>query len=468
MSVTPNFDAFIEYLKDTSLSLSDYKFNPIFIEISDAHKDKSLLESLILKLVDENIVYKDLYEDTLEGDKKTKKQQWEKLFYELQDRYFALYNKYFYDSDNIINGSQLLSDREHMLDESFYGFDESDFFNCITNPYFGPKRRKIIEDYNDKFIDSLVKTSDNEKLDFIILRFRVLKKHIDLVQYYADSLSVNNLEELAFTSEQLNEFYNRLLLSKENTSDEKKLESITIELNFLKKYIDQNHLKKFDDLQYTSEQIKSLEKTNPYFDISFIDYDGKLYDEEDIRRWTVFNDFLNYYSLLQDKYYNYSIPKSYYLFDDPTWDNLINRINNKLEQHYLNVQEFAILTRLFMSKNKLIVNTASMVMKNLVNCKLSTYNTLKDYIKDKPPFFDDEVLMKTYPNDIKKIIKLSKDLQPYSDYYNTTTRMINSICIVQKDKIADMEGIKKLFKIDAESTDSTPFNVFHELNEINT
>jgi hypothetical protein len=211
-----------------------------------------------------------------------------------------------------------------------------------------------------------------------------------------------------------------------------------------------------------------LEKTNPYFDISFIDYDGKLYDEEDIRRWTVFNDFLNYYSLLQDKYYNYSIPKSYYLFDDPTWDNLINRINNKLEQHYLNVQEFAILTRLFMSKNKLIVNTASMVMKNLVNCKLSTYNTLKDYIKDKPPFFDDEVLMKTYPNDIKKIIKLSKDLQPYSDYYNTTTRMINSICIVQKDKIADMEGIKKLFKIDAESTDSTPFNVFHELNEINT
>jgi hypothetical protein len=243
MSVTPNFDAFIEYLKDTSLSLSDYKFNPIFIEISDAHKDKSLLESLILKLVDENIVYKDLYEDTLEGDKKTKKQQWEKLFYELQDRYFALYNKYFYDSDNIINGSQLLSDREHMLDESFYGFDESDFFNCITNPYFGPKRRKIIEDYNDKFIDSLVKTSDNEKLDFIILRFRVLKKHIDLVQYYADSLSVNNLEELAFTSEQLNEFYNRLLLSKENTSDEKKLESITIELNFLKKYIDQNHLK---------------------------------------------------------------------------------------------------------------------------------------------------------------------------------------------------------------------------------
>ncbi|MBK7808476.1 MAG: hypothetical protein IPJ51_19625 [Saprospiraceae bacterium] len=317
MSDTPNFDAFIEYLKDTSLSSSDYKFNTLIIEINNAHNDKRLLESLILKLIDETIIYKDLYQDRLEGDLRIKKQQWDQIFYLLQDRYFELYNEYFYDYDNIINGSQLLFDRAHMLDESFYGFDESDFFNCITNPYFGSKRKKIIVDYNDKFYDSLVKTSDNEKLDFIILRFRVLKKHIDLVQYYADSLSVNNFEELAFTSDQLNEFYYRLLLSKANTSDEKKLESITIELNFLNKYIDQNHLKKFDDLKYTSEQIKSLEKTNPYFDISFIDYDGKLYDEEDIRRWTVFNDFLNYYLLLQEKYYNYSNPKSYYLLTTP-------------------------------------------------------------------------------------------------------------------------------------------------------
>ncbi|MBK7808477.1 MAG: hypothetical protein IPJ51_19630 [Saprospiraceae bacterium] len=107
-------------------------------------------------------------------------------------------------------------------------------------------------------------------------------------------------------------------------------------------------------------------------------------------------------------------------------------------------------------------------MEELENCNFGTFHSLKRFIKDKPPFFDDNDLMKKYPNDIKKIIKLSKDLQPYSDYYNTTTRMINSICIVQKDKIADMEGIKKLFRIHQEPTAFEPFNVFEDLYNINT
>lgn len=415
MSVTPNFDAFIEYLKDTSFCSSDYKFNSIFIEINNVRNDGPLLESLILKLIDDNIIFKDVYEEILEGDDKTKKQQWNKIFYELQDRYFELYNKYFYDSDNIINGNQLLFEKECLLDDPLFGKQDADFLFCITRSHMGPDKRKIIDDHYDKLLESLLNTSEKEKLDFILLKLNFLKKYLN-TEYHDVCLSIKNL----------------------------------------------------DDLAYNGEQVKDLEESELGHTISFVEHDGKLYDEEDIYRWTVFNDFLNYYSFLQDKYYKYSNPKSYYLFHDPIWDNLLNRIIKEIEPENWNIQEFAVLTRFFMSKKKLRINISTKVMEELEKCNLGTKDSLKRFINNKP--LDAKEIK---PHIIDKIKRLSEKIISNNNYYTEATRIINSIKFVNNNnnepiKDINLDGIKKLFYIDEEPTDIKTFNVFDDLHEINT
>ncbi len=196
---------------------------------------------------------------------------------------------------------------------------------------------------------------------------------------------------------------------------------------------------------------------------SIIKISEKYYLEEDLRLWSIFKRFIEYYLFLQNKYYEYSTPKEYIYFDDKDWDSILSRNEKEIDKEEWNFKEFAILVKLFLDRKKLINNTPSQVIRILAENNFSTTGNLKRYITDKPI----ENLFTGNVKAVLKIKKLKSNLLPFSDYYTTTSRMLNSIIIVGKDnkQILDvnLDGIKKLFKVDSKPDALTIFNVFDDL-----